>query len=379
MTAAASPTVPLVRDQVRGLLLRSPAYWALDEPQRRELAYEMVNVGQYLADAGGQTAGVPLGVVTTDDAARDFGQDAVRALAGDDGPPDTAGADFAGQGGAVAAVAGTEALANLVSSIDFPAFVSGLIQGVFQAIVDSSIQQMEAFADLVKNVSKSVDEYMKDNVSPNQARDYLAERYPDHLQVDLSAQTPQVVPKPDADESALPDFFKDLGLAMPVESMDQETPEQVLMPAARQQMAIDRQRMLLMMVVMGMNRLKVVRGSVRAAVIFQLNTKDSITRSRARASAVERTTKNRGQNGMFSGWFSPTWEETSTGKFNVTTTQTDDSAATASLKASLTGDVSVEFASETFPLADMTSLLGLQEPALPTSQPRPPATGSETA
>ena len=79
--------------------------------------------------------------------------------------------------------------------------------------MDASIQQMEAFAELVKNVSKSVDEYMRDNVTANQARDYLADRYPDHLQVDISGETPKVVPKEDADESDMPDFFKDLGLA----------------------------------------------------------------------------------------------------------------------------------------------------------------------
>ncbi|WP_367325936.1 hypothetical protein [Streptomyces sp. HUAS ZL42] len=380
MTAAVPPTVPLVREQVRDVLLRSPAYRALDEPQRRRLAHDMVNVGQYLADAGGQTAGAPLGVLTSEDAERDFGRDAARALAQDTGsPPDTAGARFAGQGGAVAAAAGTRSLANLVSSVDFPAFVSGLIQGVFQAIVDSSIQQMEAFAELVKNVSKSVDEYMKDNVTENQARDYLAERYPDHLQVDLSTPTPQVKPKPAADESNLPDFFKDLGLDMPVESLDEETPEQVLMPAARQQMAIDRQRMLLMMVMMGINRLVVTDGSIKAAVIFELDTRDSVTANGTRATNFDGKSEGKSKSGFFSGWFSPTWEEKHTSQFTVTTTQTDSSEASDELKAKLTGDVNVRFRSETFPLQDMTKLLGLQEPTLPTSGPRPPTAGSGTA
>jgi hypothetical protein len=54
----------------------------------------------------------------------------------------------------------------------------------------------------------------------------------------------------------------------------------------------------------------------------------------------------------------------------VTTTRLDESEASVELKAKLTGDVNVRFKSDVFPLQDMTALLGLQEPALPTTQAR---------
>ncbi len=44
-----------------------------------------------------------------------------------------------------------------VESVDFPAFVAQLIEGVFDSIVDSSIQQMEAYEDLLKDVAGSID------------------------------------------------------------------------------------------------------------------------------------------------------------------------------------------------------------------------------
>ena len=107
----------------------------------------------------------------------------------------------------------------------------------------------------------------------------------------------------------MPDFFKDLGLAMPVESLDEEVTEEVLVPAARQQMAIDRQRMLLMMVMMGINRLVVTDGSIKAAVIFQLNTTDLGPRRRSTAATgFESTAKTKSRSGIFSGWFSPSWK-----------------------------------------------------------------------
>lgn len=43
--------------------------------------------------------------------------------------------------------------AGLVAKVDFPAFVAGLVHGTFEAVVDGSIQQMEAYADLVRGVA----------------------------------------------------------------------------------------------------------------------------------------------------------------------------------------------------------------------------------
>jgi hypothetical protein len=49
-----------------------------------------------------------------------------------------------------------EASAGRAGVADFPVFVAGLIDGTFQAIVDASIQQMEAYADLLEQATKSL-------------------------------------------------------------------------------------------------------------------------------------------------------------------------------------------------------------------------------
>ena len=49
----------------------------------------------------------------------------------------------------------------LVTAIDFPAFISALLNGVFQAIVDASIEQMEAYGKLVHDVAQTVDSFLK--------------------------------------------------------------------------------------------------------------------------------------------------------------------------------------------------------------------------
>ena len=77
----------------------------------------------------------------------------------------------------------SEQFGQLVQKVDFPAFCAGLINGVFKAIVDSSIQQMRAYGELIANVAKTVDQYAQDNISENNARDYLVDKYPGELGV----------------------------------------------------------------------------------------------------------------------------------------------------------------------------------------------------
>jgi predicted nucleotidyltransferase len=48
---------------------------------------------------------------------------------------------------------------ELIREVDFPDFVAGLIQGTFTAIVDSSVQQMEAYGDLMASVASSLGKF----------------------------------------------------------------------------------------------------------------------------------------------------------------------------------------------------------------------------
>lgn len=72
--------------------------------------------------------------------------------------------------------AGIAGFAGLASQVDFPDFVAGLIAGVFEAIVNASIQQMEAYGALLAGVTKSVDRFTQD--ASGDAYAYLAESYP---------------------------------------------------------------------------------------------------------------------------------------------------------------------------------------------------------
>src|SRR5205823_14603935 len=80
---------------------------------------------------------------------------------------------------AVAAREGAEVAGALLQKVNFPTFVASLIQGVFHAIVQASIEQMEAYGKLVASVAKSLNDFRDENVSDNQGRDHLVEQFPD--------------------------------------------------------------------------------------------------------------------------------------------------------------------------------------------------------
>jgi hypothetical protein len=348
---------PYVSQRVNELLSQSPAYAKLPPARQAEIARDTEKIAQYIV--GGATgANVPGGATLVG------APDAARALAGFPQlirQPQTAGGRMAAAGGAVAAQQGSAAFTGMIREVNFPSFVAGLIDGVFNAIVTASIKQMEAYGELVKNVAKSVDEFMKDNISENSARDYLADRYPDHLEVDMAGESPTLRPKEGSEDSELPDFFKELGLSSPVDSLDEDTTEQVLVPAARRRMAMDRQQLLATMVLMGINRLVVTDGSITASCTFTLDTKDLVTQHRDRASEYDRTSDWSSEAKVKQDWYDGSWKSSGNAHFNVTTHQSEDSTAAVDMHAKLGGNVKVNFKSDYFPLEKIADVLQINE------------------
>jgi hypothetical protein len=266
----ASPeTLEAARRGVRELLSRSQAYDKLPEQQRRDLAHGLVQIASYLAE--------PDGVRLRRQSPR------IQALADDLTPQQP-------QAFGQAAKAGTDAMINLVQGLNFPNFVSGLIQGVFHSIVDSSIQQMEAYAALVANVSKSLSQFRDENTTDNQARDQLVDQFPDLFQISVdggdgfsdfgsdgnSPPQPRVVLKDGVDEkSALNRLNGSLPLDKPLTTLDDDTVEAALVPAARTSLATGRQQLLATLVMMGINRIVVTDGKISAKVVFDFKAQDN--------------------------------------------------------------------------------------------------------
>src|SRR5713226_1419610 len=126
-----SELLQMIRAKVRQNLTKSAAFNELSAEKRAEIAHHTVNAMQYiLGGADGTSHPNSVTVVGPAPIARELAE----KQRPDDPAGDTASARL-GESGAVAAQQGSGALADLVNRVDFPAFVAGLIDGVFNAIV----------------------------------------------------------------------------------------------------------------------------------------------------------------------------------------------------------------------------------------------------
>jgi hypothetical protein len=367
-------TLRAVRPEVRALLERTPAFGRLKPDEQRELARTMVKVCAYMANPDGLAAQE----LSDDGGLLAPGRAPVARAAA--GPIDnvvgavdklkTAGDRFQ----AAAVEAGVEQFGALVKKVDFPKFVSGLIQNVFQAIVDSSIQQMRAYGELLANVAKTVDQFARDNITENNARDWLADRFPDTFEIQTSesafgfaeGETPpapaaNVGVKESAPENWSQVVQEALELKQQIADISDPEEELRLVTAARLQMARARQQLLASMVMLGINRIVVTDGLIHAKVVFDMRASDMVKRG-ATASSFDQTT-NKAYTEVsagYGGWFTPVKASMKSGASteHVATVESsvdDTSESKAEVKAKLTGEVRVNFKSDYFPMEKLAS------------------------
>lgn len=268
--------------------------------------------------------------------------------------------------------AATETIARragaLSDEIDFPAFVAGLVHGTFDAVVDSAIRQMESFAELVSAVAKNADDFTRDNVSSNQARDWLAQQYPMDLALELrDAETGQprlrARSSGEDEEPASPQWLADFGFEG--QELNDELIEQQLVPAARRRVGESRQQMLATMVLLGLNRIVVRDGSISARVRFRAAARDT-----AKVDYAVSDDPGGGNSWGTRGNSAYVAHDTKISTVGVNVQAESD------LKAELFGEVKINFASETLPLdrfVDQARMTLLQRHARPVTNMLAPA------
>ena len=273
--------------------------------------------------------------------------------------------------------AATETLARragaLSDELNFPQFVASLVHGTFDAIVDASIRQMEAFADLVSAVAKDVDQFTRENITPNQARDHLAQKYGRDLKLELPGAQggqPRLRAAPPSEEGSesSPEWLRDYGMAG--EALTDDLVETELVPRAQQELGRERMQMLATMVLLGMNRVVVKDGTISAKVRFRAAAADKAVVNYA--VGQDPNQQNWGERGNAA--YDNSALRVSTLGVNV---QSD-----SDLKAELFGEVRINFVSETLPLdqfMDTAKIALLQRNARKPIEAVPTPTNSPSA
>jgi len=378
-------TIRLVAAQIDALLSRTPSFYALSDPDRARLRADLERIAAYAAelvrDAWAQAARLgqrPLvreertyrpaapaqSVPARSGAAQEVATLSATAPAGVH-PSGEVGSRAALPHPVVAAPRGRaparaqNAQANLnptaarsvgeitqstLRAIAFPTFVADLINGTFDAIIGATIKQMQAFQELVGNVSKTVREFERDNVTDNQARDWLVQSYPELLRTDTSSGTPEVVPTEageSADRATMQGLGAALGLSSPPSSLDETVIEEVLVPAARRKLAESRLQMLSSMVMLGLQRIVVRQGRIRATMGFHIDASD-------RAHAEQASTFDFAHQNSVQGMFYVAFSARTSVAY--VSSQKSDSDSAINVQADLTGEVDLTFETDYLPL-----------------------------
>lgn len=353
-TLAALENAPLseIRRHVRGTLERTGSFRELPATDRRKVAHDLVRVLSYLTDPyGGQPE---LAEAQAAPAARPTarGLDAVEVARRNAANLDHSSKQF----NPAANKTLTDTTKNLVQAVDFPQFVSSLIDGVFTSIVNTTIKQMQEFGKFLDGVTKTLDQFAKENVSPDDARDFLRNQHPDAFQ-----QKPGPLALLDSfADGEMPDFKSIFGAEEPPDLTDEDI-EKAVARTAQLQLAKMRQQQLAAMVTLGINRIVVTEGEIKATVQFDVSASDRASKHDAdnftdTNNTVDNSNRwsgswNRDRNSWdYRGGNTVTTRVTTT---NASTSQDTDTKLDA--KAKLTGFVSVKFKSETFPVERLAS------------------------
>ncbi|MGL4321624.1 MAG: hypothetical protein ACRCS3_12235 [Paracoccaceae bacterium] len=332
-----------VAPDVAGALRQSPAFQALTPSQQRDMSDAMSRVFGYLD----RTPARPF--------APNFDELRGGGSSTSTPPPSTAPAAPAAPTGAAPAAAGANAFQRaagatreMLGAVAFPEVTASLIQGTFQAIVDSSIQQMEAYSRLLAETAKTVDQFMADNISDDMAKDHLTSNYSDIFAKDLSSGSPQMTVRTDAVAAGqLPSFLKDLGFDSPAD-LDATAINDVVIPEARYTLAEMRHQSLATMVMMGINRIVVSDGEINAKLVFHVDASESTSLT-------------------FSDYKPTSW--TMAGKLGgnsfgasgvLVNTTNLNAQSDVNMKADLTGEVRVRFKSDYFPLERFADSAAIQ-------------------
>jgi hypothetical protein len=422
---ATAPTPrPEVRQAVKTMLTRSRAFAALPAAQQQKIARDTALIADYLASPEGIPGNTLEGGVGAPPVARALGP-----ADGTPAPPPQASyeearqavsAIGAGEFQASAAREGAKVAGLLLKQVNFVDFVGGLIQGVFSSIVTSSIQQMEAYAKMVEQVAKSLQQFRDDNVTENQGRDHMVERFPDVFEIgtDDFAETPgpRLKLREGVDEAAA---LQQVRTSMKFEdgkldSMDlsDENVEKVLVIAARTQLARQRQQLLASLVIMGINRIVVTDGKISAKIMYDFQARDTRSlRRTAMAADYARDAQgnlavtsqgegeyDQGGDSSYSrdkdsvnrdgNWFAKgKYKYTEQPVMTAMSTATEASDSQLQTRAQLAGAVEVNFKSDYLPLEKMATpgmIAAIQGNSTPVDpnvvpsarNPQPPAPGA---
>lgn len=266
--------------------------------------------------------------------------------------------------------------ADFINEIDFPQFVSDLLEGVFKSNIQVMMKQTEMYQKLLKTATESLAKFVQ-KIDDAAAFAYLVEKEPDNFSLGEDEN--------ERDEQGNPKVIVTDKEGNKLDVGDNELRARVM--DAKIAMAKEHRAMLRETILMGITRLVVEKGVVEASVLFDVSATENIKKAGKSGNTWEKTTATEsGGGGIFGFIFGGGDESTSQTRHAKISVSSVKSVADSKLAAQIKGNVKIHFKSDYFKLDNFAKLyeggadggapLGRipGSPALlPTGQPAPAA------
>lgn len=243
-----------------------------------------------------------------------------------------------------------ELAGGFVDEVDFPGFVKDLLKGVFEANLKVTLDQMEAYQKLLKAATQSLTTFMS-KIKPEASFGYLADNNSDEFGLSFSED------ETDAEGNKKVVLTDKEGNAVDTE----DTRIKTRIMDATLQMAREQRAMLRETILMGITRLVVEKGNVKASVIFDIKASEKIEKG-DKAAISEQVSKSgsiTASGGLIGSIFGgPSGGMTHSSRKSKLSVSSAKSVSSTDLAAKIMGSVDITFKSDYFKLDNFAAMYG---------------------
>ena len=241
-----------------------------------------------------------------------------------------------------------ETFGSMARQVDFPKFVKDLVQAVYDANINLTKTQMQMFSDMLKQVTGSLQKFIT-GIDDTESFAYLVANQPNKYGMLTERDPATGQNKP---------IMIDQETLQRLDQNDDDFKAKVM--DAKIKMAQEHRMMLRETILMGVSRIVITSGKVKAKVNFTVAVSDHLTGGNVRNSedgsklGIKNEVEGSGSFGPFSASVKNSIDYERTTKLVVNTTSNIDSTQTGN--AELMGEVELNFKSDYFKLDNFKDL-----------------------
>ncbi|NEQ76489.1 MAG: hypothetical protein F6K23_27715 [Okeania sp. SIO2C9] len=249
-------------------------------------------------------------------------------------------------------------LADAVQDVDFPGFVRDLLTGVFDANLDANERQMEAYRELLQEATREVSEFV--NEIDDESAMYRLVQNNNQFQMSFPDSG---FSDTDSSEQALPTITDQDGQEIDSDEIKAKILDTKLA------MAQERRTLLRETLLMGISRLVVEKGTIRASVEFKIKASEKTNTQQQVNENTQKQNRKSISGGVNAGLLGPKvkagYRKQRIQRTSQISIAASNSQTSTDLSATLKGSVEIQFKSDYFKLDNFTQIFDLGKGQVP--------------